>query len=122
LQGDDAQGLVLMPGSMNTVDVLAQTAGDFLLRCRVSQHLASGMQALLHVQPAGGALPLPSSLEPLRSIPLPLRDVWGFMKAEAAWGWKHCVCPAPAPECHPLRGLMPCCGPAAVCGLDAEQT
>eukprot|EP00884_Botryococcus_braunii_P010532 jgi/Botrbrau1/19480/Bobra.0609s0001.2 len=52
-QGNDAQGLVLMPGSMHTVDVLAQTGGDFLLRCRVSEHLQAGMQARLHVEPAG---------------------------------------------------------------------
>lgn len=53
MQGNDAQGLVLMPGSMHTVDVLAQTGGDFLLRCRVSEHLQAGMQARLHVEPSG---------------------------------------------------------------------
>lgn len=56
VQGERKETLQLIPGAMHSQDAVLDSAGDYLLQCRTTDHLENGMSALLAVAPSGALL------------------------------------------------------------------
>ncbi len=53
MQGERKESLQLIPGAMHSQDVVLDSAGDYLMQCRTTNHFDKGMSALLAVAPSG---------------------------------------------------------------------
>jgi hypothetical protein len=57
-RGRNTDVIELLPGSMVTVDMLADNPGTWMFHCHVSDHMEAGMMAVYTIAPPAGACPI----------------------------------------------------------------